>query len=62
MKRRIILEVDDDLTTEEMIRLKGCSDAFGLSRYVCRQDGLHETCREVMAEFGIRVVSDERIK
>jgi hypothetical protein len=61
MKRRIVLEVDDEQTTAEIIALGGCQDAFGLSRYVCRQDDLHPACREAMGEFGITILSDERI-
>lgn len=62
MKRRIVLEIDDTLTTAEMTKIGGCEDVFGLSSYVCRSRGDDELLRDCMAEFGITVLSDERIE
>ncbi len=62
MKRRIVLELDDSITTAEMAKIGGCEDAFGLTMYACADDGFHEAAKKAMAECGIRVVSDERIE
>lgn len=61
MKRRIVLEVDDSLTTAEMMKIGGCEDAFGLSIYVCRDQGDRQIAIKAMTECGINIISDEKI-
>jgi hypothetical protein len=61
VKRRIVIEVDDDLTTAEMVRIGGSEDAFGLTTYVMNQYGDHQSAKQAMSEFGIRIITDEQI-